>query len=652
MLYSKQPNTRWGRTLKRYTTWGTLCLCYGVGAYAGQVNLAWDANTQSTLGGYKLYYGTTSGSYSANIDIGNKTSYTVPNLTDGTQYFFAVKAYDTAKATESGFSNEVSSVVGGVPVAAFSASPASGTAVAGQVVTFTDKSTGNITSRSWDFGNGQTGSGQTASTNYNSAGTYTVKLTATGPNGSNTSTQSYSVKAASTTAPVANFIANPTSGTAPLSVTFTDSSSGSIASWSWNFGDGATSTTQSPSHTYATVGSYTVKLTVTDSKGVTSVKSSTVNVTAGTTTATGGLVAAYAFEEMTGATALDASGLNNHGTITQAARTTAGRFGRGLSFDGVNDWVSVKDAASLDFTKAMTLEAWVNPKVAMSAWSSIIAKETATGSAYSLVANGGTNQPDVGILTNTWREIVGGTSLPANTWKHLAATYDGATLRLYIDAVQVAQAALTGTIQVSNGMLRIGGHSILGDFFNGRIDEVRLYNRALTQTEIASDRVKPIINSLWKTTATPIVKADPDRSAVELGLKFKADVAGTITGLRFYKDVSNTGTHIGSLWDNTGKLLAQATFTGETASGWQQVNFATPVKIAANTVYVASYHVTGGHYSADTNYFATAGYDVAPLHALGGSSNPNGVYVYGTTPIFPKQTFQYTNYWVDVLFKR
>ena len=80
-------------------------------------------------------------------------------------------------------------------------------------------------------------------------------------------------------------------------------------------------------------------------------------------------------------------------------------------------------------------------------------------------------------------------------------------------------------------------------------------------------------------------------------MKFRSDVAGTITGIRFYKASANGGTHTGSLWTTNGTRLATATFTGETTSGWQQVNFTTPVAITASTVYVASYHAGSGHYS-------------------------------------------------------
>src|SRR5207248_7921362 len=124
------------------------------------------------------------------------------------------------------------------------------------------------------------------------------------------------------------------------------------------------------------------------------------------------------------------------------------------------------------------------------------------------------------------------------------------------------------------------------------------------------------------------------------------------TGIRFYKHSANTGTHIGSLWSSTGTKLATATFAGETASGWQQVSFSSPVAITASTVYIASYHCTVGHYADDNGYFASAGQDNPPLHALAnGVSGPNGVYAYGAASTFPNQTFNTANYWVDVTFR-
>jgi hypothetical protein len=159
--------------------------------------------------------------------------------------------------------------------------------------------------------------------------------------------------------------------------------------------------------------------------------------------------------------------------------------------------------------------------------------------------------------------------------------------------------------------------------------------------------------SAWSAATVPgIVDSGPD-SAVELGVKFRSDTTGSITGIRFYKASTNSGTHIANLWDSTGKLLATATFTNESSSGWQQVNFTTPVAISANAVYVASYHTNVGHYSDDLSYFAGKGVDNGSLHLLAdGVSGPSGVYAYGSTSKFPNLGWNSSNYWVDVVLKK
>jgi hypothetical protein len=161
----------------------------------------------------------------------------------------------------------------------------------------------------------------------------------------------------------------------------------------------------------------------------------------------------------------------------------------------------------------------------------------------------------------------------------------------------------------------------------------------------------PTFYTIWSASTVPgLVDAGAD-SAVELGVKFKSDVNGTITGIRFYKSSTNTGTHVGNLWSSTGTLLASATFTGETASGWQQVNLSSPVSITSGTVYVASYHTNVGHYSDNLNFFASAGVDNPPLHALqNGVSGFDGVFVYASDSAFPTNGYNSSNYWVDVVF--
>jgi hypothetical protein len=158
--------------------------------------------------------------------------------------------------------------------------------------------------------------------------------------------------------------------------------------------------------------------------------------------------------------------------------------------------------------------------------------------------------------------------------------------------------------------------------------------------------------TLWPPTAVPAVAGYPDSRPIEVVMRFRADRAGQITGIRFYKAPANTGTHVASLWTGSGTLLFRATFGTETASGWQQVNFSTPISISAGSVYVASYHSNTGHYAADHAYFALGGVDNGYLHALkDGVSGANGLYAYGGASTFPTNTFGSANYWVDVVFK-
>jgi PKD repeat protein len=163
---------------------------------------------------------------------------------------------------------------GNPPVVDFTGSPTSG--LAPLAVSFTDTSTNSPTSWSWDFGDGSHASSQNPTHTYTQPGTYTVSLTVTNDFGSGTRSKVGYVTVTSN-APVADFTATPSSGFAPLAVSFTDTSTNSPTSWSWDFGDGTTSTAQNPSHTYTVAGNYTVRLTVANSGG-TSSKTATITV--------------------------------------------------------------------------------------------------------------------------------------------------------------------------------------------------------------------------------------------------------------------------------------------------------------------------------------------------------------------------------------
>lgn len=158
--------------------------------------------------------------------------------------------------------------------------------------------------------------------------------------------------------------------------------------------------------------------------------------------------------------------------------------------------------------------------------------------------------------------------------------------------------------------------------------------------------------SLYNVTDTPAVTNSNDGSnGIELGVKFRASVNGFITGVRFFKSTSDIGTHVGSLWTLDGTLLTQVVFNNESASGWQEALFNSPVAITANTTYIASYNSPTGYYAQSSPYFVTEHVN-GPLTAIAKTDpdGPNAVYQYSATPVFPTSNSQTENYWVDLIF--
>lgn len=233
---------------------------------------------------------------------------------------------------------------------------------------------------------------------------------------------------------------------------------------------------------FLTAGTYQLKVTVSDGKassdGFVEIKVSDP-----------ALVAWYDFEEVSGANVPDVSGKGLDGAISGGViPNAAGIKGRALEFNGTSGMVTVQDNPSLDLTGAMTLEAWVKPEsMAADDWHVALIKEGgATGMAYSLYASTDIDNP--GALINTGRHdqwTDGVSQIPMSAWTHLAATYDGSVLRLYVNGDMVSEKSMSGSIVSTSGALCIGGDTVWGEFFDGLIDEVRVYDRALSAGEIA-----------------------------------------------------------------------------------------------------------------------------------------------------------------------
>jgi electron transfer flavoprotein alpha/beta subunit len=234
-----------------------------------------------------------------------------------------------------------------------------------------------------------------------------------------------------------------------------------------------------------------------------------------------------------------------------------------------------------------------------------------------------------------------------------SATITWATSQLATSQVQYGPTTAYGsTSPTTSGLSQTLTGLTPGTTYHARVMSTNATGQVAYSSDVTfttASTPPPTTVSIWPNGA-PAVASVTDPNALELGVKFRSDVAGTVTGVRFYKGVTNTGTHIGNLWTSTGALLATATFTNETATGWQTVTFANPVSIGANTTYIASYHTNVGQYAFTAGGLSTA-VDNPPLHALAnGTDGANGVYMYGTASAFPSSASNGSNYWVDVAF--
>jgi hypothetical protein len=530
-MFGPRGKTRQRAWLATSVFIGSLVTFGATRADAGSLTLAWDPNSESDLAGYILWYGTQPGTYTASVDVGNQTSYRVANLNDGATYYFAVQAYD-GRGMASTRSSEVSATVPVVltgPVAAFGFEEGAGT-VAGDASGHANHATlrGPRWTTSGRFGRGLTLDG--------------IDDWVTVADGASLDlTRGMTLEAWVRPARLSGWrtVLLKEGGGALAYALYAHDNAPRPSAYARLSGQtsshGAFGTAQLPLNTWthlaATYDNATLRLYVnglevhrqalTGSMVTTTgalriggnslwgeyfegtldevrvyaraLSAAEINADMGAAVASG-LVAAYGFEEGVGTATADASGKGHTGSLTGATWAAEGRFGRALRFDGIDDRVAVADSNALDLTNRFTVEAWVNPAM-LTGWRTVVIKETADGLAYAVYANDNAPKPAAyGRIAGEGasRSSTGTTQLPVNTWTHLAATYDGTTLRVFVNGVEAGTTPMTGSLVTSANALSIGGSLVWGEYFEGLIDEVRIYNRALSAAEIRTDMSKAV----------------------------------------------------------------------------------------------------------------------------------------------------------------
>jgi uncharacterized protein DUF4082/concanavalin A-like lectin/glucanase superfamily protein/Big-like domain-containing protein/fibronectin type III domain protein len=600
--------------LGRRITYGAalaLILGFASTARAATLTLAWDPNTESNLSGYTVHYGTAPGSYSTQVNTGNVPMYTITGLVAGQQYYFAVQAY-ALDGLRSPLSNEVSAVAPGTtpdttPPSVTQTAPAPNAAdVAGGinvVVTFSEAmapasiSTATIQLR------------DPANVVVPATVTYaaTSRAATLDPTLPLVSGKTYTVSVKGGPGGVTDLAANPLANDV-----------------TWTFTSAAT-----PDITPPTIAA---KTPPTDATNVAPSAKSRATFSEAMNTAT---ITASTFQLRNAANAVIAATVtydatSRVATLTPAALLTPDIY-RSLVRGGAT---GVKDLAgnalASDVVWSFSTIDTIAPAVTAAAPPSASA-DVSVAASVDVTFSEAMAFASISTATIQVRD-------PANVVVPATVTYSATNRTATLDPTLPLIGGKTYAVTVKGGP---GGVTDLA--------ANPLTNDLTWAFSTAAGSVCPC--RIWSNTAVPAA-TDVDTAAVEVGVKFRADVAGSITGLRFYKAATNIGPHTGSLWTGSGTRLARVTFANETASGWQEAPLTAPVAIAANTTYVVSYHAPKGRYSVNEEYFATAGTDTPPLHALApGTDGANGVYRYGAGG-FPTESYFSTNYWVDVVFSR
>lgn len=306
-----------------------------------------------------------------------------------------------------------------------------------------------------------------------------------------------------------------------------------------------------------------------------------------------GLVAGWNFNEGTGTTAADVTGNGNTATLNDTPLWTAGRYGGGITLDGSGDFLSVANAPTLNLSgSAMTFSGWVKPASGGTGDQVLFAKfyngtMTAPYYQYGIELGGGVS-PNFYIGTSAGLQAASmGSSLPLNEWTHLAVSFDGSQARFYLNGDLAASRALTATITPRDTPLHLGADIRPSQFVNGTLDDARVYNRALGQTEVRSDRDTPLRAPEIDPSAPTVTITAPQNNAQVSGIVTITAAAEDDTGIaavQFFVDGVAVGPEdtvgpYGANWDTRPMTNGAHTVTARARDTVGNVTVADPITV-------------------------------------------------------------------------
>jgi hypothetical protein len=498
------------------------------------------------------------------------------------------------------YKSHIASISNPLPSIAISANPTKVTSGGSSTITWTSSNTTSCSAASpagWTSSTATSGS--QVINNITTTTTYT--LSCTGPNGTNS---------ASTTISITDAIPPTVSITAPsngatvsgCTVNVTANASDNVGVTGVQFKlDGSNLGSEDSTSPYsvawdsvsATNGTHTLTAVAHDADS-NSTTSATITVTVSNqASGVAGLVAAYNFDAGSGSTLTDNSGHCNNGAINGASWNAGGKNSGALSFNGTSNSVSIPDSSSLRLTNGMTLEAWVKPSIVDNTWRTILFKVQSQAQAQSYDLISGSDHPGPGVQINTTGEhTTYGTQLSANTWSHVAGTYDGTTLQFYVNGTSVASSAASGNMGEDGGALLIG-NSFWNEYFSGLIDDVRIYNKALTAAQITSDMNTAVGSSSSDTTAPTVSLTAPTAGATVSGnITVSANASDNVgvSGVQFKLDGNNLQSEditspYSISWDSTTTANGTHTLTAVARDAAGNTTTSSPISITtSNTV--------------------------------------------------------------------